>query len=155
MEPLRKATPEPKKATLLAKPADTIIEQELNQDSISSDTTTVRVKETIEQMGSPSAELRQDGNSKLLKSVYSSAEQYNEDISQAEEGTVHLQNLRREQPFIPEGEEETIPYYNESCEEADAGQHDMDYSSENSEENARQEHGKPIDDTAKKNDPLV
>ena len=31
----------------------------------------------------------------------------------------------------------------------------MDYSSENSEENARQEHGKPIDDTVKKNDPLV
>ena len=178
MEPLSRATPEPKR---VAKPADTIIEQmELNQDSISSDdTTTVKVQETIEQMETP-AELRQDGNSEqvtvsicpdnreanktpaedititsMTSEVYSSAEQYNEDISQAEEGTVYLQNLKREQPFIPEGEEETIPYYNENCEEEDAGQHDMDYSSENSEENARQEHGKPIDDTVKKNDPLV
>ena len=67
MEPLSRATPEPKRATLLAKPADTIIEQmELNQDSISSDdTTTVKVQETIEQMETP-AELRQDGNSEQV-----------------------------------------------------------------------------------------
>ena len=45
--------------------------------------------------------------------VYSSME----DISQAEEGTVYLQSWRGERNFTPEGEEETIPYYNENCEE--------------------------------------
>ena len=83
----------------------------------------------MEQIGTPAEDMT---ISTEVIEVYSSAE----DISQAEEGTVYLQNWRREQNFIPEGEEETIPYYNENCEEEDAEQHNMDYSSDNSEENA-------------------